>query len=86
MPLFIEGCQLLAGDCRLFREARRTQAEAYATRISIFVLRVSYFAVWPYSKTWMFFFAQISFKIFGHTVTVTSPRCALRSNSINVRA
>jgi hypothetical protein len=27
-----------------------------------------------YSSTKMFFFAQISFKTFGHTVTLTSPR------------
>ena len=38
-----------------------------------------------YSSTWMFFFSQMSFRIFGHTLTVTSPRCALRSSSISVR-
>ena len=27
-----------------------------------------------YSSAKMFFFAQISFRIFGHTVTLTSPR------------
>ncbi len=27
-----------------------------------------------YSSTKMFFFAQISFRTFGHTVTLTSPR------------
>src|SRR5579871_2953896 len=38
-----------------------------------------------YSRTKIFFFEQISFKIFGHTATLTSPRCAFRNNSINVR-
>ena len=38
-----------------------------------------------YSSTWMFFFRQISLSCFGHTVTLTSPRCALRSSSIVVR-
>lgn len=38
-----------------------------------------------YSSAKMFFFAQISFRIFGHTVTLTSPRCAFRRSSINVR-
>ena len=33
----------------------------------------------------MFFFAHISFRILGHTVTLTSPRCALWSSSIWVR-
>jgi hypothetical protein len=27
-----------------------------------------------YSITWMFFFAHISLRTFGHTVTLTSPR------------
>lgn len=27
-----------------------------------------------YSMTWMFFFAHISLRTFGHTVTLTSPR------------
>jgi len=44
---------------------------------------------WPltpdYSKTKMCFFAHISFRIFGHTVTLTSPRCAFRKSSIRVR-
>lgn len=38
-----------------------------------------------YSSTKIFFFEQISFRIFGHTVTLTSPKCALRSRSISVR-
>jgi len=38
-----------------------------------------------YSSTWMFFFRQMSLSCFGHTVTLTSPRCALRSSSIVVR-
>ena len=38
-----------------------------------------------YSSTKMFFLAQMSFRIFGQTVTLTSPRCALRSNNIRVR-
>ena len=38
-----------------------------------------------YSSTKMFLLAHISFRIFGHTVTLTSPRWALRSNSIKVR-
>ena len=33
----------------------------------------------------MFFFAHISFSTFGQTVTLTSPRWALRSSSIRVR-
>ena len=33
----------------------------------------------------MFFFAHISFSTFGHTVTLTSPRCALRKICIMVR-
>jgi len=39
----------------------------------------------PYSSTKMFFSAHISFSTFGQTVTLTSPRCALRSRSIKVR-
>ena len=35
-----------------------------------------------YSRTWMFFFLHMSFSIFGHTVTLTSPRCALLSRSM----
>ena len=38
-----------------------------------------------YSSTLMFFFRQISLSCFGQTVTLTSPRCALRSRSIVVR-
>jgi hypothetical protein len=38
-----------------------------------------------YSRTRMFFFSQTAFSSFGHTVTLTSPRCALRSRSIAVR-
>ena len=38
-----------------------------------------------YSSTWMFFWAQISLRICGHTLTVTSPRWALRRSSIMVR-
>jgi hypothetical protein len=38
-----------------------------------------------YSRTWIFFFAHISFKILGHTLTVTSPRCAFLKSSISVR-
>lgn len=38
-----------------------------------------------YSRTWMFFFAQMSFRILGQTLTDTSPRCALRSKSMRVR-
>jgi hypothetical protein len=38
-----------------------------------------------YSKTKIFFFAHMSFKIFGQTVTLTSPKWALRSSSIWVR-
>jgi len=33
----------------------------------------------------MFRFSQIVFSSFGHTVTLTSPRCAFRSRSIVVR-
>ena len=33
----------------------------------------------------MFFFSQIRFSSFGHTVTLTSPRCAFWSRSITVR-
>lgn len=29
---------------------------------------------WDYVKAWMFFFSQIRFSSFGHTVTLTSPR------------
>lgn len=39
----------------------------------------------PYSITWMFFFAQISFSAFGHTVALTSPRCAFLRIDITVR-
>lgn len=38
-----------------------------------------------YSRTWMFFLAQISLRIWGHTLTVTSPRCAFLSRSMRVR-
>ena len=38
-----------------------------------------------YSSTKMFFFAHISFSTFGQTVTLTSPRWALRRRSIRVR-
>ena len=38
-----------------------------------------------YSSTRMFRFAQISLRIFGHTVTLTSPRCAVRSKAMYVR-
>ena len=38
-----------------------------------------------YSSTKIFFFAHISFNIFGQTVTLTSPRWALRNRSIRVR-
>ena len=38
-----------------------------------------------YSSTKIFFFAHISFSTFGHTVTLTSPRCAFRSRDIKVR-
>jgi hypothetical protein len=38
-----------------------------------------------YSNTKMSRFAHISLRIFGHTVTLTSPRCALRRRSISVR-
>ena len=38
-----------------------------------------------YSMTKMFFLAQISLRIFGHTLTLTSPRCALWRSSIWVR-
>ena len=38
-----------------------------------------------YSSTWMFFFSQMSLSCFGHTVTLTSPRCALRRRSMTVR-
>ncbi len=37
-----------------------------------------------YWRTWMFFFAQISFSAFGQIVTLISPRCALRSRSMSV--
>ena len=33
----------------------------------------------------MFFSAQILFSSSGHTVTLTSPRCALRSKSMKMR-
>ena len=39
-----------------------------------------------YSSTWMFFFSQMSLSCFGHTETVTSPRCAVRSRYMKVRA
>ncbi len=39
----------------------------------------------PHSSTKMFFLEQISFRILGHTVTLTSPRCAFFSSSIKVR-
>src|SRR4029077_14690635 len=38
-----------------------------------------------YSSTKISFLAQISFTIFGHTVTLTSPSCAFRNRSIRVR-
>ncbi len=38
-----------------------------------------------YSNTWMLCLWPISLRIFGHTLTVTSPRWALRSNNIMVR-
>jgi len=38
-----------------------------------------------YSSTKIFFFAHICFKMSGHTVTLTSPRWAFRSNCISVR-
>ena len=38
-----------------------------------------------YSSTKICFFAQMSFRIFGHTVTLTSPRWALRRIHIWVR-
>ncbi len=37
------------------------------------------------SMTWMLRFAHISFRTFGHTVTLTSPRCAFRRRSIRTR-
>ena len=39
----------------------------------------------PHSRTKIRFLAQISLSCLGHTVTLTSPRCALRSRSIVVR-
>jgi len=45
----------------------------------------TFYQVSPYSRTKIFLLAHISFRIFGQTVTLTSPRCALRSNCINVR-
>ena len=38
-----------------------------------------------HSRTKICFFAQISFRIFGHTVTLTSPRCAFLRIAISVR-
>ena len=38
-----------------------------------------------YSSTWMFFSAHMSLRIWGHTVTDTSPRCALRRRYMYVR-
>jgi hypothetical protein len=38
-----------------------------------------------YHRTLMFFLAQISFRISGQTLTVTSPRWAFLSRSIMVR-
>lgn len=38
-----------------------------------------------YSKTRMFFAAQISLSCFGHTVALTSPRCAIRSRYMQRR-
>lgn len=35
-----------------------------------------------HSRTWMFFFLHMSLSILGHTVTLTSPRCALFSRSM----
>jgi hypothetical protein len=39
----------------------------------------------PHSRTKMFLFAHISLRTLGHTVTLTSPRCALCRSSIWVR-
>ena len=47
------------------------------------MLRVSRNAA--YSITWMLCFAQISLSCFGHTETVTSPRCAVLSRYMKVR-
>lgn len=38
-----------------------------------------------YSRTWMFFLAQMSFNARGQTVTLTSPRWAFFSSSMAVR-
>ncbi len=38
-----------------------------------------------YSKTWMFFLAQMSLRACGQTLTVTSPRWAVRSRYMKVR-
>jgi hypothetical protein len=38
-----------------------------------------------YSRTWIFRFAHMSLRILGHTVTLTSPRCALRSSIMYTR-
>lgn len=35
-----------------------------------------------YSKTWIFFFLHMALSIFGHIVTLTSPRCAFLSRSM----
>lgn len=39
-----------------------------------------------HSRTWMFLFAQISFNCRGQTLTVTSPRWAVRRRYMKVRA
>jgi len=39
-----------------------------------------------YSSTKMFLRAQMSLRILGQTLTVTSPKCALRNSSMRVRA
>ncbi len=44
-----------------------------------------YSQVASYSRTWIFFFLQISLSSLGQTVTVTSPKCALRRSSICTR-
>lgn len=55
--------------------------DRFSLRTSQIVLRTSAF----YSSTKIFLLAHISFKIFGQTVTLTSPRWALRRSSISVR-
>jgi hypothetical protein len=61
-------------------------AEAKKNLPQDFNLREVFADVTPlYSRTWMFFSAQMSLRAFGQTVTLTSPRCAVLSRYMKVR-